>query len=103
MAALADPSRVDTTGLRVVSPPVARRNPIRTRTDWERMRAECLADPGRFHGDVAKRELHWFHPAVGASGAWITWDDAAQRWTGRSGGALTGRGLHAVEPRLQRR
>ncbi len=82
MAVMVDPSRVDPTGLRVVSPPVARRNPIRTRTDWERMRAECLADPGHFHGEIAKRELHWFHADTGPSGAWITWDDAAQAWTG---------------------
>ena len=82
MAVLADPSLVDVTGPRVVSPPVARRNPIRSRTDWERMRAECLADPGRFHGEIAKRELHWFHATTGPNGAWITWDDAAQQWTG---------------------
>jgi acrylyl-CoA reductase (NADPH) / 3-hydroxypropionyl-CoA dehydratase / 3-hydroxypropionyl-CoA synthetase len=82
MAVTADPSLVESTGPRVVSPPVPRRNPIRSRTDWERMRAECLADPGRFHGEIAKRELHWFHAGTGASGAWITWDDAVQRWTG---------------------
>ncbi len=86
MAVLADPSLVDPTGPRVVSPPVARRNPIRSRTDWERMRAECLADPGRFHGEIAKRELHWFHATSGASGAWITWDDSAQCWTGWDAG-----------------
>ncbi len=95
MAVLADPSLVDSTGPRVVSPPQARRNPIRSRTDWERMRAECLADPGRFHGEIAKRELHWFHPEVGPNGAWITWDDAAKQWTGWD--AATGL---AVEPGL---
>ncbi len=82
MAVLAETFPVEPTGLRVVSPPVARRNPIRSRTDWERMRAECLADPGRFHGEIARRELHWFHPTIGAHGAWISWDDATQRWTG---------------------
>ena len=66
----------------VVPAPQARRNPIRTRADWERMRAECLADPGRFHGEIAKRELHWFHAATGPAGAWITWDDPQQEWTG---------------------
>ena len=46
------------------------------------MRAECLADPGRFHGEIAQRELHWFHAGIGPDGAWITWDDASRRWTG---------------------
>ena len=82
MAVTADPSLVEPAGPRVVSPPQAHHNPIRTRTDWERMRAECLADPGRFHGDIAKRELHWYHAESGAAGAWIMWDDVAQRWTG---------------------
>lgn len=93
MAVTADPSLVEPTGLRVVSPQPARCNPIRSRTDWERMRAECLADPGRFHGEIAKRELHWFHAAIGANGAWITWDDATQQWTGFD--AVTGTALHA--------
>ena len=95
MAVSADPSRADATGLRVVSPPVARRNPIRTRTDWERMRGECLVDPGRFHGDIARRELHWFHAGSGAAGAWITWDETSQRWTGWD--AISG---EAVAPAL---
>ena len=93
MAVTADPSLVEPAGPRVVSPPQAYHNPIRSRTDWERMRAECLADPGRFHGEIAKRELHWFHPAIGANGAWITWDDATQQWTGYD--AVTGVSLHA--------
>jgi acrylyl-CoA reductase (NADPH) / 3-hydroxypropionyl-CoA dehydratase / 3-hydroxypropionyl-CoA synthetase len=95
MAVTADPSLVESTGPRVVSPPVPRRNPIRSRTDWERMRAECLADPGRFHGEIAKRELHWFHAGTGAAGAWITWDDTTQRWTGWD--AVSGA---AVQPAL---
>ena len=61
---------------------MARHNPIRTRADWERMRADCLADPGAFHGDIAKHELHWFHAAVGPAGAWITWDTTRHEWTG---------------------
>ncbi|HWZ59708.1 MAG TPA: AMP-binding protein [Gemmatimonadaceae bacterium] len=54
-------------------------NPIRTRADWERARAACAQDPGAFHGRIAAREIHWFDPTLGA---WITWDDAAQAWTG---------------------
>jgi acrylyl-CoA reductase (NADPH) / 3-hydroxypropionyl-CoA dehydratase / 3-hydroxypropionyl-CoA synthetase len=95
MAVTADPSLVESTGPRVVLPPVPRRNPIRSRTDWDRMRAECLADPGRFHGEIAKRELHWFHADTGPSGAWITWDDSTQRWTGWDAGSGV-----AVQPTL---
>ena len=54
-------------------------NPLRTRADWDRARQQCLDDPGAFHGAVAAREVHWFDPTLGA---WITWDDAAQAWTG---------------------
>ena len=93
MAVTADPTLVEPTGSRVVSPPQARRNPIRTRTDWDRMRAECIADPGRFHGEIAKRELHWYHASIGANGAWITWDDAVQQWTGFD--AVTGVAMRA--------
>ncbi|MES3033486.1 MAG: AMP-binding protein [Gemmatimonadota bacterium] len=60
------------------------------------MRAECLADPGRFHGDIAQRELHWFHAGSGAAGAWITWDDATARWTGWD--AVTGAEVHPTLP-----
>ncbi|MCC7055535.1 MAG: AMP-binding protein [Gemmatimonadaceae bacterium] len=92
MAVTTDPFLVDATGPRPVSPPVARCNPIRTRADWDRMRAECLADPGGFHGAIAQRELHWFNPSLGARGGWITWDDAATAWTGfdaESGAPIT--------------
>jgi acrylyl-CoA reductase (NADPH) / 3-hydroxypropionyl-CoA dehydratase / 3-hydroxypropionyl-CoA synthetase len=92
MAVTASPSLVEPTGPRVVPPPAAQCNPLRSRADWERMRAECIADPGRFHGEIAQRELHWFHAGVGAFGAWITWDDAAKRWAGwdaHSGDAVT--------------
>nr|MCU0623690.1 AMP-binding protein [Gemmatimonadaceae bacterium] len=65
-----------------VVPPAARRNPIRTRAEWEAQRDACRADPGAYHGGIAKREIHWFDPAVGMHGAWITWDDAQQHWTG---------------------
>ncbi len=54
-------------------------NPIRTAADWNRHRAACAADPGAFHGEVAKREIHWFH---GDLNAWIVFDDAAQAWKG---------------------
>ena len=67
---------------RAVPAPEATTNPIRTREEWERARGACEKDPGRFHGDIAKRELHWFVRTLGVNGAWIRWDDGARRWTG---------------------
>ena len=65
--------------------PQAHANPVRTRADWERQRAASLADPGVFHGDIAKRQIHWWVRDVGpigASGAWLSFDDASGRWQG---------------------
>lgn len=63
-------------------PPRATINPITDRRAWERARAECRADPGRFHGLMARRNLHWFAPSVGPHGAWITFDPECAAWTG---------------------
>jgi acrylyl-CoA reductase (NADPH)/3-hydroxypropionyl-CoA dehydratase/3-hydroxypropionyl-CoA synthetase len=57
-------------------------NPVRTRADWDAMRAAVLADPGAFHGDIAARNLHWLVDVVGrpawlsrgADGQWTGWD-----------------------------
>ncbi len=46
-------------------------NPIGTSADWEAMRADVLADPGAFHGNIAARNMHWFVAGVGESGAWL--------------------------------
>lgn len=58
--------------------PVALTNPVRTRADWEAMRAAVLADPGAFHGAIAAEALHW---RVGdawlqrdGDGTWRGWD-----------------------------
>ncbi|MFQ3666907.1 MAG: AMP-binding protein, partial [Sphingomonadaceae bacterium] len=59
--------------------PVASVNPLRTRADFEAMRAAALADPGSFHGTIAATRLHWFRPE---SGAWLTLDPDSGRWTG---------------------
>ena len=61
--------------------PHAEVNPVRTGDDWRRMRGEVLADPGKFHGDVAARTLHWFVASAGEAGAWLTQGDDG-RWTG---------------------
>ncbi len=63
-----------------VAPSTAQFNPIRTRADWEQQRFACLADPGRFHGHIAAREIHWFDAArrrwlsVGEDGRWHGFD-----------------------------
>ncbi|WP_292930646.1 AMP-binding protein, partial [Novosphingobium sp. PASSN1] len=61
--------------------PQAEINPVRTRADWEAMRAAALADPGAFHGDIAVRRIHWFVANCGPAGAWLSRDDAGA-WTG---------------------
>ncbi|MFQ3582868.1 AMP-binding protein [Chloracidobacterium validum] len=64
-------------------------NPIRTQPDWQAQRAACQEDPGAFHGAIARREIHWFDPE---RTAWLTYDEAAARWTGydyRTGAALS--------------
>ena len=57
-------------------------NPVRTRADWEAMRAAVLADPGAFHGDIAARTIHWFAPDCGEAGAWLSRDNDAGGWRG---------------------
>jgi len=61
--------------------PAARTNPVRTRADWDAMRAAALADPGAFHGGIAARNMHWFVADIGANGAWLAQDDDG-RWHG---------------------
>jgi acrylyl-CoA reductase (NADPH)/3-hydroxypropionyl-CoA dehydratase/3-hydroxypropionyl-CoA synthetase len=61
-----------------VVPPTATRNPIRSRADWEAMRAACERDPGAFHGEIAAREIHWYDPMARA---WLTLDDDGY-WSG---------------------
>ena len=56
-----------------------RANPIVDRERWERLRAAAVEDPGAFHGDLAKREIHWLDLE---RGAWLAWDDEAGGWTG---------------------
>jgi len=69
---------------RLAPVPQAHRNPIRTRADWERQRAAALADPGAFHGAIARRTIHWY---VAAKNAWLSFDEASQRWCGWDAGS----------------
>ena len=59
-------------------PQQVRVNPIRTQADWQRMRDACLLDPGKFHGEIAARTIHWYHPGRRAwlshvDGTWHGW------------------------------
>ncbi len=82
---------------RAVDAPVALHNPIRTRDDWEAQRAACAADPGAFHGRIARAELHWMAPDVGPNGAWLSWSDAEQCWIGFHALLETAEGVKNVE------
>ena len=77
-----------------IAPPPALVNRIKDRAAWQAARDACRVDPGRFHGDIASREIHWFEPTLGAHGAWIRRDDD-NRWRGYD--AVTG---SIVEPTL---
>ena len=37
---------------------------LKTRKDWELQREAALKNPGKFHGDIAKREIYWFDAAT---------------------------------------
>jgi len=60
----------------------AKRNPIRDRNDWDHMRSACAADPGAFHGGMAKRNIHWLVKDGLSSAAWLSWDDDSGSWGG---------------------
>ncbi|MBB6225873.1 acrylyl-CoA reductase (NADPH)/3-hydroxypropionyl-CoA dehydratase/3-hydroxypropionyl-CoA synthetase [Polymorphobacter multimanifer] len=66
------------TAERTVPTPVT--NAVRTRADWNAMRAAVLADPGAFHGEIASRNLHWL----------VTLDDGRKAWLTREGETWTG-------------
>jgi acrylyl-CoA reductase (NADPH)/3-hydroxypropionyl-CoA dehydratase/3-hydroxypropionyl-CoA synthetase len=76
-------------------------NGIRTRADWESMRAACEASPGRFHGDRAKRVVHWLVEHGAGRRAWVKWDDVSGLWRGwdaRDGRAIDLDLTEAFEP-----
>ncbi|GEN32542.1 AMP-binding protein [Aneurinibacillus danicus] len=54
-------------------------NPILTREDWNKQRYEAEQNPGKFHGEIAKREIHWYDKK---SNAWINWSDEQNQWLG---------------------
>ncbi|MBX9796709.1 MAG: AMP-binding protein, partial [Sphingomonas sp.] len=54
------------------------------------MRAAVLADPGRFHGDIAARTIHWFVADAAPGGAWLSRgeDGRWHGWNAATGAAL---------------
>lgn len=57
----------------------ARHNKLTSNTAVSAARAECMNSPGDFHGAIARRVLHWFHPELRS---WLSWNEAAGRWAG---------------------
>ncbi|BAU29623.1 3-hydroxypropionyl-CoA synthetase /3-hydroxypropionyl-CoA dehydratase /acrylyl-CoA reductase (NADPH) [Aneurinibacillus soli] len=57
----------------------AKSNPILTREDWNKQRHLAEQDPGNFHGDIAKREIHWYDEQANA---WMIWNDEHNQWMG---------------------
>ena len=59
--------------------PTPRANTLTSAAAIATERAACVADPGEYHGEVAKRNLHWYHPtarawlSLGAGDVWSGW------------------------------
>jgi acrylyl-CoA reductase (NADPH) / 3-hydroxypropionyl-CoA dehydratase / 3-hydroxypropionyl-CoA synthetase len=66
---------------RATPPMEIRVNPVRDRAAWEQMRQEAAANPGKFHGDIAKSESHWYDPKLNA---WIRYNQDEGQWMARS-------------------
>ncbi len=66
---------------KLTPPQEIRVNPVRDRASWEQMRAEVEQNPGLFHGNIARREIHWYDPKLNA---WIRWNDDEQHWMARN-------------------
>lgn len=72
MAALAgDVERID----RTLEERRRVQNPYRNRSLYEAAREAARSDPGRFHGEIAIREIHFYDPR---EDAWITFDDESR-------------------------
>ncbi|MEQ8405944.1 MAG: AMP-binding protein [Oceanicaulis sp.] len=56
--------------------------PIADADSWRAQREACLADPGAFHGAIAKRLICWFLPDQGQAGAWAFFNEDETAWTG---------------------
>lgn len=56
-------------------------NTIKTRKDWEQQRALSVADPGRFHGNIAKKTIYWFNSDLLS---WVKYSEKDNKWRGFS-------------------
>nr|WP_294557138.1 AMP-binding protein [uncultured Rhodopila sp.] len=79
-----------------VRPARPRVNRLVDHAAWTAAREACRRDPGRFHGAIARRNLHWLAPGIGPNGAWITFDEDRGGWTGYD--AVTGAPVTADLP-----
>ena len=68
--------------LAAVAPASAVVNTLTSRDAWQQARDACTRDPGAYHAEHARRDLHWFEPTVGPHGAWLSFDAAAGHWRG---------------------
>jgi acrylyl-CoA reductase (NADPH) / 3-hydroxypropionyl-CoA dehydratase / 3-hydroxypropionyl-CoA synthetase len=59
--------------------PTIHTNPIRTKRDFNAMRAACETDLGKFHAAIAKREVHWYDAK---HHAWMSFSDTEKKWLG---------------------
>jgi aspartate-semialdehyde dehydrogenase len=72
---------------------LARTNAITSREAYQQV---AQADPASFHGHVAATRLHWHDSGSGASGAWLSLDEAEGQWTGWD--ACTGEAVLSHRP-----
>jgi acrylyl-CoA reductase (NADPH)/3-hydroxypropionyl-CoA dehydratase/3-hydroxypropionyl-CoA synthetase len=70
----------------------AKSNLITTRLEWENQREAANANPGNFHGEIAKREIFWYEKTINA---WIKRVDDGKLWIGYE--AKTGKKIENIK------
>ncbi|ACF13514.1 AMP-dependent synthetase and ligase [Chloroherpeton thalassium ATCC 35110] len=76
---MAEQKRAGQFPLKSHSEDAVRTNPIRDHRDYIEMQDACIYRFEEFHGDIAKREIHWFDKKLNA---WITFSDEEKKWIG---------------------
>jgi len=64
------------------NPPTPSQNSLVDRAAWQRMRQACLDDPGKFHGDLAKRAICWRFNDPSGRTVWAFFDSERNTWRG---------------------